>query len=55
MKEKKEKNMVPPPRNHVALALFKRQTGAGAHRKPEKALRRQAKSRAHDLYSLQGG
>ncbi len=31
------------PRNHVALALLKRQSGGGAHRKTQKALRRSAK------------
>ncbi len=48
MKTKKGPQL--PARNHVALALMKRQAGAGSHRKPEKAIRRLAKSRDHDLY-----
>lgn len=45
---KKQKKV--PLRNHVALALMKRQGGAGSHRKPEKALRRMSKSRNPALY-----
>ena len=42
MRKKMNKGSPPTPRNHIALAMFKRQGGFGPHRKPEKTLRRAA-------------
>lgn len=50
----KKETRVCVPRNHVVLALLKRQAGAGKHGKGKNAVRQQENRRIHALYSDTG-